>query len=82
MTNGDPLSFARDIRPMFTDMDVAHMKIAGIDLSDRNAVMTHADAIYQTVSTGAMPPPSSGETPWTAQMCERFKRWQAADCPE
>jgi hypothetical protein len=44
--------------------------------------MTHADAIYQTVSTGAMPPPSSGETPWTAQMCERFKRWQAADCPE
>jgi hypothetical protein len=82
MTNGDPLSFARDIRPMFTDIDVAHMKIAGIDLSDRNDVMTHADAIYQTVSTGAMPPPSSGEAPWTADMCDRFKRWQAADCPE
>ena len=61
MTNGDPLSFAKDIRPMFTDIDVAHMKIAGIDLSDRNEVMMHADAIYQTVSTGAMPPPSSGE---------------------
>ncbi|MGA8383787.1 MAG: hypothetical protein WB687_00710 [Candidatus Cybelea sp.] len=82
MTNGDPLSFARDIRPMFTDIDVAHMKIAGIDLSDRNEVMMHADAIYQTVSTGAMPPPSSGEAPWTADMCDRFKRWQAADCPE
>ncbi|MFZ0573758.1 MAG: hypothetical protein WA304_06095 [Candidatus Cybelea sp.] len=82
MTNGDPLSFAKDIRPMFTDIDVAHMKIAGIDLSDRNEVMMHADAIYQTVSTGAMPPPSSGEAPWTADMCDRFKRWQAADCPE
>jgi hypothetical protein len=82
MTNGEQLSFARDIRPMFTDIDIAHMKIAGIDLSDRNEVMTHADAIYQTVSTGAMPPPSSGEAPWTADMCDRFKRWQAADCPE
>ncbi|MFY9737606.1 MAG: hypothetical protein WAK11_01010 [Candidatus Cybelea sp.] len=82
MTNGDPLSFARDIRPMFTDMDVAHMKTAGIDLSDRNDVMTHADAIYRTVSTGAMPPPASGEVRWTTEMCDRFKRWQAAECPE
>lgn len=81
MTNGDTLSFARDIRPMFTDMDVAHMKIAGIDLSDRDEVITHADAIYQTVSTGAMPPSSSGEARWTAQMCDRFKNWQAAGCP-
>jgi hypothetical protein len=81
MTNGDTLSFATDIRPMFTDLDVAHMKVAGIDLSDRNEVMAHADAIYQTVSTGTMPPPSSGETRWTPEMCDRFKRWQAADCP-
>jgi hypothetical protein len=66
---------------MFTDMDVAHMKAAGIDLSDRNEVMTHADAIYQTVSTGTMPPPVSGEAPWTPEMCDRFQRWQAADCP-
>jgi hypothetical protein len=81
MTNGDTLSFATDIRPMFTDLDVAHMKVAGIDLSDRNEVMAHADAIYQTVSTGTMPPPSSGEARWTPEMCDRFKRWQAADCP-
>jgi hypothetical protein len=81
MTNGDTLSFATDIRPMFTDLDVAHMKVAGIDLSDRNQVMAHADAIYQTVTTGTMPPPSSGETRWTPEMCDRFKRWQAADCP-
>jgi hypothetical protein len=81
MTNGDTLSFARDIRPMFTDLDVAHMKAAGIDLSDRNEVMAHADAIYGTVSSGTMPPPASGEARWTAEMCDRFKRWQAADCP-
>jgi hypothetical protein len=82
MTNGDELSFAGDIRPMFTDMDVAHMKALGVDLSDRNDVMAHAEAIYGTVSTGAMPPASSGEAPWTAEMCDRFKRWQGAGCPK
>ncbi|HTV92390.1 MAG TPA: hypothetical protein VMG98_06710 [Verrucomicrobiae bacterium] len=74
-------SFAKDIRPMFTDMDVAHMKPAGIDLSDVASVKAHADAIYRTVSAGAMPPPSSGETRWSAQMCETFKQWQLAGCP-
>jgi hypothetical protein len=82
MTNGDTLSFAGDIRPMFTDIDVAHMKNAGIDLSDKDEVMTHADAIYQTVSAGTMPPPSSGEARWTPEMCDRFKRWQDAGFPE
>jgi hypothetical protein len=75
------LSFAKDIRPMFTDMDVAHMKPAGIDLSDLGSVKAHADAIYQTVSSGTMPPPSSGETRWSAQMCETFKQWQSQGCP-
>ncbi|HLY03118.1 MAG TPA: hypothetical protein VKR56_11575 [Candidatus Cybelea sp.] len=81
MTNGETLSFAGDIRPMFTELDVAHMKAAGIDLSDRNDVRAHADAIYQTVSTGTMPPPASGEAPWTTEMCDRFKRWRDSGCP-
>ena len=34
MTDGAAPGFAKDIRPMFTDMDVDHMKPAGIDLSD------------------------------------------------
>jgi len=74
------LSFAKDIRPMFTEMDVAHMKPAGIDLSDANSVKVHADAIYQTVSSGVMPPPSSGEARWSTQMCETFKQWQQEGC--
>jgi tyrosinase len=74
------LSFAKDIRPLFTDTDVAHMKPAGMDLSNRDDVQLHADAIYRAVSDGAMPPPGSGKT-WTADMCERFKRWQNEGCP-
>jgi hypothetical protein len=77
MTNEPAISFAKDIRPMFTDMDVAHMKPAGIDLSSKESVQAHAEAIYASVSGGIMPPPSSGEARWTPEMCERFKRWQA-----
>jgi hypothetical protein len=75
MDTTGPLSFRRDIRPMFTDMDVDHMKNA-MDLSDRDSVFLHADAIYATVSSGTMPPRSSGEPAWTPEMCATFKRWK------
>jgi len=81
MTASKSLSFATDIRPMFTDTDVAHMKPAGLDLSNRDDVLANADAIYSTVSSGAMPPPASGEPRWTPEMCERFKTWQQQGGP-
>jgi hypothetical protein len=68
------LSFARDIRPMFTDIDVDHMKKAGMDLSDRDDVEKHAAAILKVVTEGTMPPQNTGER-WTSEMCDRFKRW-------
>lgn len=81
MTDERAPSFGKDIRPMFTDVDVAHMKPAGIDLSSKDSVQAHAQAIYEKVSDGSMPPPGAGEARWSAQMCERFKRWQAEGCP-
>jgi hypothetical protein len=81
VTDAPALSFAKDIRPMFTDMDVAHMKRTGMDLSNKDDVASHADAIYKMVSDGTMPPPSSGEGRWSPEMCERFKRWQTQGCP-
>jgi uncharacterized membrane protein len=65
---------------MFTEMDVDHMQAFGIDLSERDDVETHADAIYQQVSAHTMPPPGTGEQ-WTDEMCERFKAWQTQGCP-
>jgi hypothetical protein len=35
--------------PLFTDLDVAHMKPVGIDLSSREDVSAHADAIHRTL---------------------------------
>ena len=75
-----PLSFAKDIRPMFTDIDVAHMKSAGMDSSSYGDVKQHAIGIYAVVSEGTMPPPGTGEK-WSAQMCQTFKQWQQQGCP-
>ncbi len=74
MPDSSNLSFARDIRPMFTDVDVAHMSKM-MDLSDRDSVFEHGDAIYTTVKNGSMPPPSSGQARWSPDMCATFKRW-------
>jgi hypothetical protein len=71
----ESVSFKRDIRPMFADMDVEHMKKA-MDLSSRDDVFQHGDAIYEAVSSGHMPPASSGEPRWTPAMCATFKTWQ------
>jgi hypothetical protein len=72
----DPLlSFARDVRPLFTALDVDHMH-AMMDLSDRDSVFANADGILAAVSSGSMPPASSGESRWTAEMCQTFKSWK------
>jgi hypothetical protein len=75
-----PLSFAKDIRPMFTQLDVDHM-MALMDLSSRDSVFQNADTIYGVVSSGSMPPQSSGEPAWTPEMCAAFKEWQAQGGP-
>jgi hypothetical protein len=66
---------------MFTDLDIAHMQPFGIDLSSRDDVETHADAIYREVSGGTMPPTASGEPQWSDEMCERFDKWQTQGYP-
>jgi len=73
------LSFEKDIRPMFTDIDIAHMMKA-FDLSKRADVMQHAFAIYAAVSQGTMPPPGTGEQ-WTKEMCAKFKEWEKQGFP-
>jgi hypothetical protein len=80
MTGSDALSFAKDIRPMFTEVDVAHMKNLGLDLSSFDEVKKNGDPIYKLVSDGSMPPEGTGER-WTTGMCATFKRWQEQGCP-
>jgi truncated hemoglobin YjbI len=63
-------SFARDIRPLFTDRDRASMSWA-FDLGDVAAVREHADAILDQVAAGRMPCYGA----WPAAQVATFRRW-------
>ena len=74
------LSFATDIRPLFTDTDIDHMKRAGMDLSALADVTKNATEILSVVTSGAMPPPNENRR-WSQEMCDRFKLWMDQGCP-
>ena len=74
------VSFAQDIRPLFTDIDIAHMKDFGVALDDVDYMRdpAHAQSVLNMVSTGAMPPRRSGEPPWSPENVQLFRDWIAA----
>ena len=74
------VSFAQDIRPLFTDMDIAHMKDLGVALDDLGYMRdpAHARQVLDQVSTGVMPPRRSGEQPWSPESVQLFRDWIAA----
>ena len=66
------VTWTKNIKGMFTQTDIDHMKTKGIDLSSYQSVKINAVPIYNAVSSGYMPPPGSGETPWHADMVTTF----------
>ena len=67
-----PLSFAKDIRPLFRDEpDVEAMKGFGLDLSLYDDVKAQAEAIYSRLVDGSMP----CDDPWPNDHIARFKQW-------
>lgn len=81
MPDDKTVSFASDIRSLFTEEDFVHMKRAGMDLSAYDDVVKHADRILAVVTAGTMPPPADGRAPWTSEACETFKRWAEQGFP-
>ena len=81
MAGGDAaVSFARDVRPLFRAVDIAHMKPSGHLLDDyawmADAANDHgnARAVYESVrgNPPSMPP---GGPYWSAEQLEMFARW-------
>jgi len=67
-----PLSFARDIRPLFRDApDVESMKDYGLDLSSCDQVRAQAANIYARLLDGTMP----CDERWPKERLALFKRW-------
>jgi len=72
------VSFQADIKPLFTQIDRDHM-LSSFDLWKYDDVKANADAIYGTVESGSMPPPSV-EPRWSTDKVSLFKQWMDDGC--
>ena len=73
------VSFALDIRPIFTAIDIAHMKWF-CDLSSYDDVKNNSQDILDRLQGqgGALMPPvpeKGGDGPWSPQRIAAFKAW-------
>ncbi len=65
-------SYAKDIRPLFRQMDIDEMiSVAQFDLSKHDDVKQHANDIYERVKSGDMP----CDAAWSPANVKLFKDW-------
>ncbi len=74
--DGDQVSFATDIRPLFRAKDQESMQWA-FDLSKHSDVAEHGDAILGALRSGKMPCDGA----WPASQVEKFQQWIDAGKP-
>jgi hypothetical protein len=71
---------ARDIRPLFRDVDISHMKAHGIKLDDYTFMSEpdNANKMLGAVSPHEDDPPAMppGGPHWTADQLALFAQWQ------
>ena len=67
-----PLSFERDIRPLFRDKDRTSM-LRAFDLWSHADVVTHQDAILDQIRRGTMPCDGA----WPPEQTAELARWIA-----
>ena len=74
------VSFERDIRPLFRDVDISHMKVHGIKLDDYTFMSEpdNANKVLGALSSheGDPPPMPPGGPYWTADQLALFAQWQ------
>jgi hypothetical protein len=71
------ISFKSDIVPLFTSVDIEHMRRLEVPLDDHGYMSQpdNAAGVYRQVSNGTMPPSASGEQPWSEDKVQLFKQW-------
>lgn len=67
-----PLSFERDIRPLFREKDRDSM-LKAFDLWSHNDVVVHQDPIGSRLANGTMPCDGA----WSSDRVAAFQRWIA-----
>jgi CDGSH-type Zn-finger protein/truncated hemoglobin YjbI len=73
---GEPVSFERNIRPLFRERDRKSMRFA-FDLWSHADVTEHADGILARLNDGSMPCDGA----WPQERIEVFRRWIATRMP-
>jgi hypothetical protein len=75
-TQDQPISYERDIKPLFREIDHQRMEWA-FDLWSYEDVSAHADAILTRLSNGTMPCDGA----WPDASVQTFQRWVDAGRP-
>ncbi|MBV8050783.1 MAG: hypothetical protein JOZ80_06320 [Acidobacteriaceae bacterium] len=74
------VSFSTNIRPLFRDIDVSHMKQFGVELDNYDYMSNpeNANGVLATLSRHDGQPPSMppGGPYWTADQLALFAEWQ------
>jgi len=70
------VSFAKDIKSLFREVDIKHMNVHGIRLDDY-AYMSQPDNANGVLETVVGDPPSMppGGPYWTAEQVALFRKW-------
>ena len=66
----EPLSFEKDVKPLFRERDRGSMEFA-FDLWSHEDVSEHADDILARLDAGTMP----GDGAWSTAQVDLFRRW-------
>jgi hypothetical protein len=78
------ISFARDIKPLFRPVDIAHMKSRGVNLDDYGYMLyssnshQNVERVQQTLSPqdGGPPEMPPGGPYWTPDQLALFAKWR------
>ena len=68
--SADPVSFEREVKPLFRERDRGSMS-SHFDLWSYDDVSANADAILAVLESGSMP----CDGPWDSDRVETFRRW-------
>jgi hypothetical protein len=74
--DGQPLSFAKHVKPLFRERDRKSMRFA-FDLWSHADVSQHADAILTRLEQGTMPCDGA----WPQDWIDAFRRWRDTGKP-
>ncbi len=74
-----PISFSKEIKPMFRQIDIDHMKRHGVNLddyqymSDPTNSYANSEAVQQSLKRQTMPP---GGPFWTSEQLALYQKWR------